>query len=154
MEEKDLYLWGTSRCAVKEYCCSEIASKLAAKGATSEQIDTILNRLQDEHYIDEARYAAAFASDKFRFDHWGRIKISQALRLKGITQHIISEALHNSINEDEYRIGLLDFIKNKRRTTKAANDFTLKQKVARAAISRGYEPPIVFAALSLDEEVM
>lgn len=152
METDKLYLWATSRCALKEYCTSEMRTKLAAKGADPDQVEDIVSRLQSEKYVDEARYAEAFAADKFRFDHWGRIKISQALRLKGISPALVQDALRSAIEEDEYRLSLLDFIQAKRRTTKAAAPHTLRQKVARSAISRGFEPHLVFAALSMDEE--
>lgn len=152
METDKLYLWATSRCALKEYCVSEMKNKLAAKGADPEQVEDVVCRLLHEKYIDEARYAGAFAADKFRFDHWGRIKISQALRLKGIGSSLVQDALNAAIEEDEYRLSLLDFIQSKRRTTKAADPHALRQKVARSAISRGFEPHLVFAALSMDEE--
>ena len=152
METDKLYLWATSRCALKEYCVSELRTKLTAKGANPEQVEDIVSRLQNEKYVDEGRYAQAFAADKFRFDHWGRIKISQALRLKGISPEAVQAALGTAIEEDEYRLSLLDFIQAKRRTTKAADSYALRQKVARSAISRGFEPHLVFAALSMDEE--
>lgn len=56
------------------------SQKLLAKGATPDEVDETLGRLETESYIDEARYARAFVNDKFRFDHWGRIKIRYALR--------------------------------------------------------------------------
>lgn len=146
----DFYLWATSRCAVKEYCCAEIASKLQQKGATADEVDALLERLVQEKYIDEARYAAAFVSDKFRFDHWGRIKISHALRQKGIADSLIREALEE-IDEEEYRSLLTDFILSKRRTTKGDNAYAINQKIARSAITRGFEPYLVFDLLQMEE---
>ena len=146
----DLYLWATSRCAVKEYCCSEIATKLQQKGATADEADALLERLVNEKYIDEARYAEAFVSDKFRFDHWGRIKITHALRQKGIADSLIREVLEH-IDEDEYCTLLTDFIQSKRRTTKGDTPYAINQKIARAAITRGFEPHLVFDRLQMEE---
>ena len=146
----DFYLWATSRCAVKEYCCSEIASKLQQKGATPDETEALLERLVNEKYIDEARYAAAFVSDKFRFDHWGRIKINHALRQKGIADSLIREALE-AIDEEEYRTMLTEFIQSKRRTTKGDTPYAVNQKIARSAITRGFEPHLVFDLVQLDE---
>ncbi len=151
MEPEKIYLWATSRCAQKEYCRAEMGTKMAAKGADPDVVEQLLDRLEREKYIDDARYARAFVSDKFRFDHWGRIKIRQALRLKGVDALCIEDALAETIVEDDYRLALLDFIAAKRRSTKADSDYALKQKVARSALSRGYEPQLVFAALSLDD---
>ena len=146
----DFYVWATSRCAVKEYCCSEIATKLSQKGATPDEIDELLERLIREKYIDDARYAQAFVSDKFRFDHWGRIKINHALRQKGVADSLIREALE-SIDEEEYRSLLADFIQSKRRTTKGDTPYAINQKIARSAISRGFEPYLVFDSLQMEE---
>lgn len=146
----DFYLWATSRCAVKEYCCQEIATKLRQKGATPDETDELLERLIREKYIDESRYAEAFVSDKFRFDHWGRIKISHSLRQKGIADSLIQEAL-DRIDDEEYDNMLNDFIQSKRRTTKGDTPYAINQKIARAAISRGFEPHLVFDHLELEE---
>ncbi len=145
----DFYSWATSRCSQKEYCRSEIAQKLRTKGATSAEIEALLDRLETERYIDEARYARAFVSDKFRFDHWGRIKITYSLRQKGIDANTIDDALAQ-IDDDDYRQSLTDFIASRRRTTKADSSYALNQKIARAAITRGFEPQMVFDALGED----
>lgn len=147
----DYYLWATSRCAQKEYCRSEIAAKLRTKGASADEAEDLLNRLEEEHYIDELRYATAFVSDKFRFDHWGRIKIRYALRQKGISDSNIDEAM-DQIDEEAYTKALCDFINAKRRTAKGDTPYAVNQKVARAALSRGYEPNIVFEKLNFEED--
>ena len=145
----DLYSWATSRCSQKEYCRSEITQKLRTKGATPAEIEALLKRLEAERYIDEERYARAFVSDKFRFDHWGRIKIAYALRQKGIDTNTIDDALAQ-IDDADYRRSLADFIALRRRTTKADSTYALNQKIARAAITRGFEPQMVFDALDED----
>ncbi len=145
----DFYSWATSRCSQKEYCRSDIAQKLRTKGATSAEIEALLERLETERYIDEERYARAFVSDKFRFDHWGRIKIAYSLRQKGINAHTIEDALAQ-IDDDDYHQSLADFIASRRRTTKADSPYALNQKIARAAITRGFEPQMVFDALGED----
>lgn len=146
----DLYNWASARCAIKEYCRSEIEAKLMSKGATADETAQIVQRLQDEGFIDEHRYAAAFVADKFRFDHWGRTKIRHALRHKGIAEGIANEAIDERIDSDDYQQALKDFIASKTRQTKTTDAYTLKQKVARAAIARGFEPHLVFDILGAD----
>lgn len=138
LQEKELYAWATSRCARKEYCRSELFTKLLAKGAQKEQIKEILDRLEKEGFINEARFARAYVSDKFRFDHWGRLKIKLSLRQKAIGEQIVEEAL-STIDEASYLQTLEDFLKKKQ----APNPVAL----ARAAISRGFEPRLVFRIL-------
>ena len=116
------------------------------KIATIKPKDT---RLEAESYIDEARYARAFVNDKFRFDHWGRIKIRYALRQKGVSDFDTDDALA-LIDDDDYRQALADFIASRRRTTKGDTPYAVNQKIARAAITRGFEPQMVFDALSVE----
>lgn len=148
-DNNQYHQWATSRCAQKEYCRSEIAKKLLAKGATPDEVDETLGRLEAESYIDEARYARAFVNDKFRFDHWGRIKIRYALRQKGVSDFDTDDALA-LIDDDDYRQALADFIASRRRTTKGDTPYAVNQKIARAAITRGFEPQMVFDALSVE----
>lgn len=148
-DNNQYYQWATSRCAQKEYCRREIAKKLLAKGATPDEVDETLGRLEAESYIDEARYARAFVNDKFRFDHWGRIKIRYALRQKGVSDFDTDDALA-LIDDDDYRQALADFIASRRRTTKGDTPYAVNQKIARAAITRGFEPQMVFDALSVE----
>lgn len=138
LQEKELYTWAASRCARKEHCRSELFTKLLAKGAAKEQAKDILDRLEKEDFINEARFAKAYVSDKFRFDHWGRIKIRLSLRQKAVSERILEEAL-STIDEVSYLQALEEFLKKKQASNSAA--------LARAAISRGFEPRLVFRSL-------
>ena len=148
--ERRLYQWATSRCSQKEYCRSELAQKMRQKGATSPMIERVLQQLERERYVDENRYARAFVSDKFRFESWGRIKIRFTLQHKGISTSDIEEALF-TITEDDYTETLKTFLQRKLKTTRGDTAYDVKRKVARTAISRGFEPQLVFSCLSLEE---
>lgn len=144
-----LYQWAAARCAQKEYCASELTQKFRQRGASLSDIESVLARLEDEGYLDESRYARAFASDKFRFDHWGRVKITYHLRHKGISSAAITEAL-SEIDEEEYQENLRDFLQSRLRQTKAPTPAAARQKVVRAAVTRGYEAELVFNVLGDD----
>lgn len=139
----DYLAWAAQSCSRKEYCRSEIHKKLLAKGANAEQAEAVMQRLVDDGFIDESRYARCYTSDKFRFDHWGKLKIANGLRAKGIGTADIDAALQ-TIPDEDYLSALTDFIQSKQRTTRAKNAFQLRRKVARSAIARGFEPHFVF----------
>lgn len=139
---KDIYNWATAACAARECCVAEIASKLLRKGVPSEAVDALTDRLVSEGFIDHARYARAYASDKFRFERWGRIKIRYSLRFLQIPDEFIDSALAE-IPEADYREALHQFLESKARTTKARNDYELYQKLVRAALARGFEPECI-----------
>lgn len=151
MDQHDCYLWAAQRCSVKEYCRTDIVTKLLAKGASNGDAQAVADRLEKEKYLNDERYVRAFVADKFRFDHWGKQKIAQALRLKGFSSQEVDEAFHETVSEEDYAEALHDFLAAKLRTTKADTPFAQRQKVARSAISRGFEPHLVFKALSLDD---
>lgn len=138
-------------CSLRETCRKDVQTKLERRGADAKTIEDILTRLEKDGFIDENRYARAFVHDKYLFDKWGRLKIRNSLRLKGISQGDINDALQQ-INEEIYLDNLKSIVENKRRTTKADTSFALSQKLLRFATSRGYEPRLVFPFLELELE--
>ena len=76
-----LYQSMTALCARREYCCADIAEKLRKKGASTEETEVLIDRLIDEGYINEGRYARAFVHDKILYNGWGRVKVKQQLRV-------------------------------------------------------------------------
>ena len=69
-------------CSKAEHCIDDVRQKLWTWKVPTEEHDDIINTLIDNNFINEQRYAEAFVKDKFRFNHWGRIKISLMLRAK------------------------------------------------------------------------
>jgi len=146
---QDLYQWAAAYCAKRECCRSDVLSKLLAKGTTRTEAEAILEKLKAERFIDESRYARAYVNDKFRFDHWGRTKIRYQLLLKKIPESSIDEAL-SQISEEAYLQAVKAFILSRTKTLSEPDPFKAGQKIARAAISRGFEPYLVFQVLNLE----
>lgn len=128
----------TARCSVSEQCLSDIEAKLSKYELPEEEKTRILRHLVEEKYIDDRRYAEAFVRDKYRFNKWGRIKIAQGLRMKGIDSESISTAM-DAIDETEYLNILRDLIKAKRKSTHGKNDYEINGKLVRFATGRGFE---------------
>ena len=124
-----------SRC---EHCESEVREKLLAWGGTGEEADEIIAYLIEERYIDNQRYANSYVKDKFRFNHWGKYKISMMLRSKDIESEIIEEAL-DQIDEEEYLERLQQILKDKLRSLKYSSEYEKKGKLFKFAQSRGFE---------------
>ena len=127
-----------ARCSTSEQCLSDIEAKLSRYDLTEEEHTHILRHLIEEKYIDNRRYAEAFVRDKYRFNKWGRIKIAQGLRIKGIDNDMI-EAAMETINEKEYIDILRDLIKTKRKSTRGASEYEINGKLIRFATGRGFE---------------
>lgn len=134
-------------CTLCERCTSEVTSKLTQWGIEPSEQIKIIERLQQEGFIDEERYCRAFVNDKVRFNRWGRIKIRAALSEKRLPRELVSEAIEN-INEDEYMNALAEVISAKRRELKGKDDYAAQQKIMRHAASRGYEPSLIMKAIN------
>ena len=132
-----------SKCEQAEY---DIRTKLKSWGVSADDSDTIIQRLIDEKYIDEERFALAFTRDKFRFGGWGRIKITYQLRLKHISQHAIDNAIAD-IDEDAYVQSLEHILHSKMRTLKGKEPLQAKASLLRFATSRGFEPALIYRLL-------
>ena len=137
-------------CSAAEHCRSEVRAMLERHGAEKPDIESIINNLVKEGFIDESRYAHAFVHDKVRFAKWGRVKIAQALWQKRIPQDITDAALE-SIEDDEYLAALRDVVKAKLRAVKGATEYERKMKTMRSVCSRGYEPVLVRKVLNLSD---
>ncbi|MBO5699098.1 MAG: RecX family transcriptional regulator [Bacteroidaceae bacterium] len=136
-------------CARKECTIREIREKLLKKELSESEIEKVIKRLIDEHYIDEQRYANAYIHDKTLYESWGFQKSRQALRLKGVPAQYIQEAIENFPME-QYLEVLHKVIRSKQRTIKGKTPYETKQKLARSIITKGFEPHLVFEHLDLD----
>ena len=124
-----------SRC---EHCESEVREKLLSWGCSEEETDKIIAYLIEERYIDNQRYANSYTKDKFRFNHWGKYKISMMLRSKDISNEIIEDALCQ-IDEEEYLDKLQQILHDKLRSLKYSSEYEKKGKLFKFAQSRGFE---------------
>ena len=82
-----LYNKLSAYCSSAERCRADVEEKLRKAEASEEEKENILERLVAEGFIDERRYAKAFAADKFRFSKWGKRKIEFALRAKRVPEN-------------------------------------------------------------------
>lgn len=136
-------------CARSEQCSHELALKLKRKGFGSSDIGQIMSSLIQNRYVDDNRFARAFANDKMRFTGWGRVKIALALRQKHIDAETIADAL-DQIDPDEYFGILTRIIISKARTLgDDIHTYNGAMKLFRQLVSRGYEPQLVSRAIRL-----
>ena len=98
----------------------------------------VLQKLIENKFIDDRRYAEAFVRDKMRFSGWGAFKLRSALHAKGIAGEIIDEVLH-SLDSDNMAERLRDRLERKMRTVKFASRYDLKSKLMRYGASLGYD---------------
>jgi regulatory protein len=136
-----------AQCSRREYCSDDIRNKLSLWGVDNDDIGKILRILISDNFINESRYATAFVRDKFKYNKWGKVKISAHLRGKKVPQDIISSALE-SIDNDLYIKLLRELIEAHRKSVKAKNQYDLKAKLLRYGLSKGFESNLLYDILN------
>ena len=131
-----------SYCSISEHCVADVEEKLKVWGVKAEDSDKIIKHLIKQDFMNEKRYCRAFVRDKFGMNKWGRIKISLALREKGIDKDQINEAL-NLIDDAEYEAQLARLLKNKLQTITYQFEYEKQGKLFRFAQSRGFENNVI-----------
>jgi regulatory protein len=129
-------------CAYQERCHTETRQKLYEFGLNPGDIEAVLAMLIGENFLNEERFAKTFARGKFRIKQWGKNKIKQELKAKGVSDYSIKKGL-KEINEDDYIKALELLLTKKDRNLTEKNDFLRKQKLFMYAISKGYETDII-----------
>lgn len=124
-------------CSRREYCSSDILKKAAAAlEGNTEGAQKILDILVSEKYVDDLRYASAYAREKAMISGWGEVKIRYMLSSKRIDRTLIDRALAE-IDSDKADSRLQKLLENKARTLKA--DPQIRLKLLRFALGRGYQ---------------
>lgn len=124
-------------CAYQERCNRDVENKLSEWGVAKEYIRWIIQRLKDESFIDDKRFAKNYASSKLNFNHWGRKKIRFGLVNKGIEKHLVDEAI-NSLDETIYKETLKRLAFDKAGYT-GINNYDQIVKLKRFLLQRGFE---------------
>lgn len=124
-------------CSRREYCSSDILKKAAAYLEGDMAVaEKILQTLVSEKYVDDFRYASAYAREKAMISGWGKTKIRYMLSGKRIASDIIAQAL-NEVDEGKASSLLEKIIENKYRSLKS--DPQCRLKLLRFALGRGYK---------------
>jgi regulatory protein len=149
----ELFHKAASYCSISEHCISDVEEKLVAWKVPEQQRKKLINKLLEEDFINENRYALAFVRDKFRFNKWGKIKIELSLKAKGLNPEIIQMAL-SAIDEGEYQEMLASILKSKLATREYEYEYEKQGKLFRFAQSRGFEISAIDRALRLMNETL
>lgn len=133
-------------CAYQERCVKDVSDKLKTFDIPEKEKAKILDYLLDNRFVNNERFAKSFVRGKINQSGWGVNKIRFHLIQKGIDKDIIEEALGQT-DEEVYRQRLIEILKTKAKTVKAANDFEKKRKLAAYAMQKGFEGGLVWEVL-------
>lgn len=123
-------------CFRREYCRKDVMKKvMTALDGDVAKAEEVVAKLVEERYVDDLRYATAFARDKASIAGWGEAKIRYMLASKGIDRELIAQAL-DEVDDKRAETRLEKLMENKVRSLK--DDPQRRLKLLRFGLGRGY----------------
>ena len=129
-------------CSYQDRCHSEVKTKLYQLGVNKKFFDEMIADLIQGNYLNEERFAIAFARGKFKMNEWGKRKIEYALKEKFISDYCIRKSL-KQIPEKEYQEILKKLAKEKYESLKEEQYLVRKKKTIDYLTGRGFEWDLV-----------
>lgn len=139
-------------CAYQERCHEEVRTKLLSLKVYGAELEEVMSKLIEEDFLNEERYAKAFAGGKFRMLKWGRDKITWELKKRKISNYCIQKGLHE-IDDKEYISVMQKLTASALKKYKSKNPFETKNRTAKFLISKGFEAKLVWKTLGNSEEL-
>jgi regulatory protein len=146
-KEQELQLKLESYCAYTERCTSDVITKLKEWNVPEEQWEEHLQLLKEHKFLDQVRFGEAFTRGKFKLKGWGRNKIKAALQSKFVQPEIIVASI-DQIDNGVYLEKLQVLLAKKNEQLKETDAYKRREKLFRFAAQKGYEPVLIFQALS------
>ncbi|ANW96919.1 recombinase RecX [Wenyingzhuangia fucanilytica] len=134
-------------CVYQDRCHKEVEEKLAKMGMIPQACEVIILHLMEHNFLNEERFSKSFARGKFRIKKYGKVRITQELKFRNISDYNIKTAL-KEIDENEYIETLYNLSSQKWESTKESNFYKKKKKVADFLLRKGYESSLIYEALS------
>ena len=147
MERTTAKLKAEAYCAYQERSQQEVRDKLYQWGLHRQDVEEVIADLIADNFLNEERFARAYASGKFRMKGWGRYKIKQGLVQKSVSPPLIRLALAG-LDEAEYRAKLWGVLETKARNEKEKHPYKRKNKLFQYALGRGYERELILELLN------
>ena len=133
-------------CAYQERNHKEVEQKLRSYGLDEDEAGEIIIRLSREKLLDEERYAQSFVRGHYRQKKWGRRRIVQELKQKGISEYCIKSGM-KEIDGEEYYQNLVSLVEKKDRQEKEKNPRLRRMKISQYLMGKGYEQDLIKIAL-------
>ena len=135
-------------CARSEHSSGDALRLMKRWGVADDEARSVLAQLQNDRFIDDARFAETFARDKLNLSGWGAYKIKMSLRAKGVSREIIEEVVTPMFEATDMAERLVEIMQRKMRTLKFSSPYDAKAKLVRFAVSRGYDMELALRCAS------
>ncbi|AIY12327.1 regulatory protein RecX [Cellulophaga baltica] len=136
-----------SYCAYQDRCHKEVNQKLKDMGMIPSAIDQIIYALIQDNFLNEERFSKSFARGKFNIKKWGKNRIINELKQRGISKYNITTAL-KEIDEDDYLETLTVLAQKRLNAISEKNIQKRRKKLADYLLYRGWESHLVYEKIT------
>jgi regulatory protein len=133
-------------CAYQERCSHEVEQKLREWKVPESKTGTIMKHLEENGFLDDARFARTFAISKFHLNKWGRVKIRFELKSRSIPENMISTAFED-ITEEDYLKTIRELILKKKEEIKNGKNLMIREKIIKFVAGKGFEFDLIAGIL-------
>jgi regulatory protein len=146
IDQQAAYAKAEHYCAYQERAQQEVRDKLYEWELKPSEVEEIISRLIENNFLNEERFAKAYAQGKFNQKGWGRIKIKQGLKFKRVPDGLIRKALQG-IPDDDYIQTLQSILTKKAAMLAEKNPLKRRHKLQQYALGRGFEADLIWDVL-------
>jgi regulatory protein len=131
-------------CVYQDRCHKEVRKKLLEMRMIPDAIDIVMGHLIEHNFLNEERFAKAFARGKFNHKSWGKQRIVRELKQRQISAYNIKTALLDI--SDEYYITTFNTLSRKRiqQLSTEKDKYKKRKKLADYLLYRGWEGDLVY----------
>lgn len=122
----------------------EMRRYLEGKRVEPDAIEQALAHLQEQGYLDDARFARQFADDKRLLEEWGADRIERRLASLGIPVELVQEAVATQDRDGELEAALALL---RRRFPLLGDDPRDRRRALGVLVRKGYEPDLAWDAI-------
>lgn len=130
-------------CAYRERSHKEVLQKLRSYGLAETKVQALMAELIEQQFLNEERFARAYARGKHRNNGWGWLKIKQGLQQHHLSEYVLQKAF-GELPQEEYQANLQALAQKQWRNQRSLTPFQRRGKTAQYLIQRGYEPHLVW----------
>lgn len=134
-------------CSYQERSHKEVLLKISKSNISKNETDKIVAKLITENFLNETRYAIAYAKGKFRIKNWGKIKIINKLKQQNISSWNINKAIAE-IDKDEYSKSFNLIFNKLNLKYNYLKKIYRKKKILSILYSKGWEYELIIDSLN------
>lgn len=134
-------------CVYQDRCHKEVIQKMYDLQVPHDQRDEIIVRLINDNFLNEERFARSFARGKHAIKKWGRVRITNELKLREISAYLIKKAL-SEISEENYEQTFYDLASKQWEMSTETHLLKKKKKVSDFLFRKGYEKEKIYDFIS------